>query len=345
MDRSQDLPSPLARRRALKTIALPGLLGLTGAAGLTGRAAQAQAQAFDTARIMTGFSAGGTSDVTCRRIGEKLSSSSYARSVVVENRTGAAGQIVITLMKTMPNDGSVMMQTPMSMLGIYPHIYRKLAYDPKTDIVPVSRLCSFDFGYAVGPAVPDSVKDINSYLAWVKADPARASFGSPAAGSMPHFVGVLLGKERGIELQHVPYRGTQPAIVDMMGGQVPAVSGPIGEFSQHIPTGKVRLLAASGAKRSRFSPDTPTFEEQGFKDFVFREWFGMYLPAGASKAVVDRLNAALKTVLADPDTVEKIGLMGLESDWSAPADLAALLDADTVRWGPLVKKIGFTADS
>lgn len=337
MKRFQDSAPQGVRRQVLKAgLALPAAYGLSH--GL------AHAQAFDTARIMTGFSAGGTSDVTCRRLGEKLAPG-YARSVVVENRTGAAGQIVITLMKTMPHDGSVMMQTPMSMLGIYPHIYRKLPYDPKTDVVPVSRLCSFDFGFAVGPAVPDSVKDIASYLAWVKADRSRANFGSPAAGSMPHFVGVLLGKEGGIELQHVPYRGTQPAIVDMMGGQVPAVSGPIGEFTQHIPTGKVRLLAASGARRSRFAADTPTFVEQGFKDFVYREWFGMYLPAGASQAVVDRLNAALKGILSDPDTIDKIGLMGLEADWSTPADLASLLDADTARWGPLVKTIGFTADA
>ncbi len=342
MDHSRVLLAARSRRLVLKALALPGVAGL---AAVTAGAARAQPQPFDTARILTGFTAGGTSDVCCRRIGEKLSASSYARSVVVENRTGAAGQIVITLMKTMPSDGSVMMQTPMSMLGIYPHIYRKLAYDPKTDLVPVSRLCSFDFGYAVGPAVPDSVKDIDSYLAWVKADPSRASFGSPAAGSMPHFVGVLLGKERGIELQHVPYRGTQPAIVDMMGGQVPAVSGPIGEFTQHLPTGKVRLLAASGAKRSRFAPDTPTFVEQGLKGFVYREWFGMYLPAGASTASAERLNAALKVVLADADLIDKLGLMGLEADASTPTELAELLAADTARWGPLVKTIGFTADS
>ena len=344
MDRSRAHPTDHTRRQALRTLALPAAGAALGLGPLAARAQATQAAPFDTARILTGFAAGGTSDVTCRRIGEKLAPA-YARSVVVENRTGAAGQIVITLMKTMPADGSTMMQTPMSMLGIYPHIYSKLPYDPKKDVVPVSMLSTFDFGYAVGPAVPDSVKDIRGYLDWVKADPSRASFGSPAAGSMPHFVGDLLGKEGGVPLQQVPYRGTQPAIVDMMGGQVPAVSGPIGEFSQHIPTGKVRLLAASGAKRSRFAPDTPTFVEQGFKDFVFQEWFGMYLPAGASQATVDRLNAALKQVLALPDTADKLGVMGLEPKWTTPGDLAKALDEDTLRWGPLVQRIGFKADA
>lgn len=326
----------LTRRSVLKALSLPAVYGTVPV--------PARAQAMETARIVTGFPAGGTSDVTCRRVAEKLAPG-YAKSVVVENRTGAAGQIAVNLMKTSPNDGSTMLQTPMSILGIYPHIYRKLSYDPKTDVVPVSMLVSFDFGFGVGPSVPASVKDIPGYLEWAKANPQQASFGSPAAGSMPHFVGVLLGKARDVALTHVPYRGSQPAIVDMMGGQVPAVSAPLGEFLQHLPTGKVRLLAASGDKRSRFAPDVPTYIEQGIKDFAYREWFGMYLPAGASQQVVGRLNAALKTALSNPDTVEKLGLMGLEAAPSSAADLAKALDADTARWGPLVKTIGFTADS
>ncbi|MET0507393.1 MAG: Bug family tripartite tricarboxylate transporter substrate binding protein [Burkholderiaceae bacterium] len=324
------------RREVLKTLSIPALYGLA--------ATSAQAQALETARVITGFPAGGTSDVTCRRVAEKLAPG-YAKSVVVENRTGAAGQIAITLMKTVPNDGTVMLQTPMSMLGIYPHIYRKLPYDPRADVQPVSMLVSFDFGLGVGPAVPASVKTVPDYLAWCKANPSQASFGSPAAGSVPHFIGVLLGRSADVSLTHVPYRGSQPAIVDMMGGQVPAVSAPLGEFLQHLGSGKARLLGASGPTRSRFAPDVPTYVEQGLKDFAYREWFGMYLPAGASAQTVQRLNAALVNALKQPDTVEKIGLMGLEATSSSPAELAKALEDDTARWAPLVKAIGFTADS
>jgi tripartite-type tricarboxylate transporter receptor subunit TctC len=153
------------------------------------------------------------------------------------------------------------------MLTIYPHIYKKLSYDPATDLSPVSIACVFDFGFAVGPAVPESVKNINDFMAWAKANPAQANFGSPAAGSTPHFVGALLGRHAGVEIKHVAYRGTQPAMLDLLGGQIAAVSGPIGDITQHLPTGKVRILATSGAKRNRFAPNVPTYAEQGRKEF------------------------------------------------------------------------------
>ena len=233
----------------------------------------------------------------------------------------------------------------MSMLGIYPHIYRKLSYDPVADLTPVSLGCTFDFGFAVGPAVPASVKSIPDFLAWCKANPAQANYGSPAAGSVPHFIGALIGRNAGIELKHVPYRGTQPAILEMVGGQLQAVSGPIGEFTQHVAAGKCRLLAATGTARSKFAPDTPTMVEQGLKDMAFSEWFGFYLPGKAVPEVVQRANTALRAALADKETVDGLALMGLEAKSSSPAELAAMLKADTERWGPIVKSIGFTAES
>jgi len=307
-------------------------------------AAGARAQAaLDTVKVVTGFPPGGTSDTICRRVAAKLQPG-YGKSVVVENRTGAGGQIAVQSMRQAPNDGTVLLQTPMSMLGIYPHIYKKLPYDPVADVTPVSLGCTFDFGFAVGPAVPASVKTMEEFIAWCKANPSQANFGSPGAGAMPHFIGELAGKARGIELKHVPYRGTQPAILEMVGGQIQAVSGPVGEFTQHVNAGKCRLLATTGAQRSKFAPNTPTLVEQGFKDMVFNEWFGFYLPAKASPEVVARANAALRVALADRETVEGLELMGLESKSSTPAELAAMQKADTEKWGPLVKRVGFTAD-
>lgn len=308
-----------------------------------GGTARAQAP-LETVRIITGFPPGGTSDALCRRVAAKLSPG-YGRSVLVENRTGAGGQIAIQGVRTMPPDGATILQTPMSMLGVYPHIYRKLAYDPVADLSPVTLGCTFDFGFAVGPSVPAPVRNVSEFLAWCKANPAQANYGSPAAGSVPHFIGVLLGRSAGVELKHVPYRGTQPAILDMIGGQVQAVCGPIGEFTQHVAAGKCRLLAATGAVRSRFAPDTPTLVEQGLRDMAFSEWFGFYLPGKAAAEVVQRANAALRAALADKDTVDGLAVMGLEAKSSTPAELAALLKADTERWGPIVRSIGFTAES
>lgn len=208
------------------------LLQTTGASALLaslGQHAFAQAS-LETATIVTGFAAGGTSDTTCRRIAQKLSPD-YAKSAVVENRTGAGGQIAVSYVKGRPADGATILQTPTSILTIYPHIYKKLPYDPMVDLTPVSIACIFDFGFAVGPSVPASVKTVPEFLAWAKANPTGANFGSPAAGSTPHFIGALLGKKGGVELKHAAYRGTQPAMLDLLGGNISAVSGPIGDIT------------------------------------------------------------------------------------------------------------------
>ena len=324
-------------RRKLLGLATTGtLLSLTGLG--------ARAQTMDSAKIFVGFAPGGTVDVTGRRVAEKLRDV-YAKSVVIENRTGAGGQIALSALKTATPDGTTCLVTPMSMLGIYPHTYKKLPYDPVADFAPVSLAVQFDFGFAVGPMVPAAVKTLADYLAWCKANPSNANFGSPAAGSVPHFVGELFGRAAGIDLKHIPYRGTQPAIVDMMGGQLSSVSGPVGEFLQHLPTGKARLLATSGATRNKFAPTVATFAEQGFKDLVFNEWFGFYLPGKAPAELVNRLSTAIRAALAAPEMVEGLAQMGLEAKGSTPAELAALLKRDTERWAPLVKTIGFTAES
>jgi len=328
---------PVTRRDALTASAVT-LLASVGARAL------AQPVPFETVKLITGFPPGGTSDTICRRVASKLAPG-YGKSVVVENRAGAGGQIAIQSFKTAAPDGTSILQTPMSMLGIYPLIYKKLQYDPVNDVMPVSLGAVFDFGFAVGPAVPASVRNIPEFLDWCKANPTQANFGSPGAGAVPHFIGVLIGRSAGVDLKHVPYRGTQPAILEMIGGQIQAVSGPVGEFIQHVAAGKCRLLATTGAQRSKFAPTVPTLVEQGLKDMAFSEWFGFYLPAKAPAEVVQRANAALRAALAERDVIEGLELMGLESKSSTPAELAAMLKADSERWAPVVKAIGFTADS
>ena len=330
--------SPLPRRGFLMAAA-----ATAAAAAFPATRALAQGPQLEMARILTGFAAGGTSDTLCRRLAARMAGS-YARSVIVENRTGAGGQIAIQAMKGLPADGTALLQTPMSMLGIYPHIYKKLPYDPLKDLVPVSIGCVFDFGFAVGPAVPAAVTTVPQYLAWAKSS-NNVAFGSPAAGSVPHFIGVLIGRHGGVELTHIPYRGTQPAILDMVGGQLPAVSGPIGDFLPHLASGKCRILSTSGAVRNQFVANVPTLTEQGLKDMAFSEWFGLFLPAGASADTVQRASAALRPALASPEIVDGLAAMGLQAASSTPSELAARLKTDHDRWGPIVKSIGFTAES
>ncbi len=323
------------------------LLRASGAAALLVAlgAGRASAQALELVKIVTGFPPGGTSDTLCRRVAEALKGGSFAKAALVENKAGAGGQIAIQAMKGAPTDGSVILQTPASMLMIYPHIYKKLAYDPFTDVTPITMACTFDFAWAVGPAVPATVKSVPDFLAWCKANPSMANFGSPAAGSVPHFIGVLLGQSAGIELKHVAYRGTQPAIQDLVAGQIQAVSGPVGEFLQQAAAGKIRILGVSGKERSRFAPDVPTYIEQGLKDMYFSEWFGFFAPGGTSAPVIMNANIALRAALAQKDVVDGLAVMGLEARSSTPEALAERLRADHDNWGPIVKKIGFTADS
>lgn len=316
-------------------LALPGLLGSA--------AAQAQTPPVDVLRIVTGFAAGGTSDTVCRRVADGLRGL-YARTAVVENKTGAGGQIAISTVKAAPADGTVLLQTPASMLTIYPHIYKKLPYEPFKDVAPVSLACSFEFALGVGPAVPASVTNVPELMAWLKTNPDQANFGSPAAGSTPHFTGEMLSRAGKVPMRHVAYRGTQAAILDLTAGQIACVSGPIGDFMPHLGGGRVRLLGVSGAKRSRFVPQVPTYVEQGYKDIVTDEWFAFYLPGGTPAATVQQLNAALKTALAKPEVVNGLAEMGLEAKSSTPAELLAMQRRDTEHWGPIVKAVGFTVE-
>jgi tripartite-type tricarboxylate transporter receptor subunit TctC len=320
------------------------LLGAAAAAaGAAGLNLPVHAQGLDQVKIVTGFPPGGTSDILCRRLAEGLRGL-YGKNVVVDNKPGAGGQLAVESMKIAPTDGSVIL-TPASMLMIYPYVYRKLNYDPFNDVTPLSMAATFGFGLAVGPAVPDSVKTVGEFVAWAKANPDKANFASPGAGSVPHFLGALLSMAGGVELKHVPFRGSQPAILDLIGGQISAVSAPEGEFFQHVKAGKVRLLATSGPTRSRFSPNTPTYTEQGFPTVTAREWFGLFLPGKPAADVLQRANAAVRTALATAPVVEGLAVMGLEATSSTPQELAATLKADYERWGPIVKQIGFTADT
>ena len=321
------------------------LLSGSAAALLAGLGNRALAQELGIVKIICGSPPGGTSDTLCRRVAEGLKAGTFGKGAVVENKTGGGGQIAVQALKGAATDGSVLLLTPASMLMIYPHIYRKLAYDALNDVTALTLACVFEFALAVGPAVPDAVKTVPDFLAWCRANPESANFGSPAAGSMPHFIGVLLGQSAGLDLKHVAYRGMQPAIQDLVAGQVQAVSGPIGDFLQQASVGKIRVLGVSATERSRFAPTVPTYVEQGLNDMTFSEWFGFFAPAGTPAPVVLRANQALRVALAQKDVVEGLAVMGMEAVSSTPEELAMRLKADHDKWGPIVKKIGFTADS
>ena len=313
-----------------------------GALLLTG--ANVSAQSFDVVKIVNGFAVGGGADTICRRIAERLSHG-YATSAVVESRTGAGGQIAVMYAKAAAPDGATLLLIPMFALGIYPHTYKKLGYSPAIDLTPVSLAETFEYAVAVGPAVPANVTSVPELMAWFKSNPSAASVGYPASGSTAHFIGVVLSRSAAVEIAHVGYRGGQPALLDMIAGQIPAVICPIGELTQHLKANKCRVLGLSGATRSRFAPAVATLAEQGYKDLVVKEWFGIFLPAGASQDVVVNANKAIRAAVSDPGLSESLTTMGFEPASCSPAELTATLKADSARWGQLVKTIGFSADT
>ena len=328
------------RRQFIQTTAATAVLGGFALPSF------AQALPLDQVKIINGFPVGGSADATSRRVGEKLGPSAYTKNAaVVDNKTGAAGRIAIDAVKAAAPDGATLLLTPYSMMAIYPHIYKQLSYDPFIDLMPVCMASSLVHGLAVGPLVPASVKTVKDYLAWAKANPKDASYGSPAAGSTPHFLGALLGLNNGVELKHIPYRGSTPGVVDVIGGQLASMFTPHGDFLANHKAGKLRILATSGKQRSPFVPDIPTFIESGFPDLVVEEWFGFYTPAKTPANIVASANAAINAALKDKAVIDSLAIQGMLPVGGTAAQMAADQKAQFDYWGPIVKKIGFTAEA
>lgn len=303
------------------------------------------AQGIDQVRILYGFPAGSSGDSVARRVGEKLAGTAYTRNAaVVENKPGASGRIALETLKTAPADGSVLAMAPVSAMANYPFIYPRLAYDPK-DFAPVSIAAIAHHGLAVGPLVPASVKTVRDFLAWCKGNAAQAHYGSPGAGSTPHFLGALLGLNSGTELRHVPYRGSVPGVVDVVGGQIAAMVTTHGDFLQNHRAGKLRILGTSGPKRSPFVPEVPTFAEQGFPELTTEEWFGFYAPARTPADVVAAANAAITGALKDKAVQDGILAVGLIPHGSSIEEMVRWQRSEVEAWRPLIRKIGFTAES
>ena len=315
------------------------LAALAGTAALA--PAQVLAQSDKTLKILLGFPAGGSLDVVGRLLAEGMKDE-LKQNVIVDNKPGAAGRLAAELFKNTPPDGSTVMVTPVVVPVLAPLVFGKLNYDPKTDLVPLAHLVNFNFALVVKGDSP--VKTLGELLAWFKANPQKAAYGTPGAGSLPHFFGLQLGKATGVDIVHVPYQGGGPLQIAMLGDQVPAGIDVELEFLQNAKAGKVRVLATSAAKRTKVFPGVPTFVEAGLPNVMGSGWFAMFAPKGTPAAEVDRVNRAANKVLANPDVAARLLAMGLEVSGGSPADLQKVMDADTARWAPIVKASGFKAD-
>lgn len=323
-----------------------GFMGAASSMAICGaQAAPADAppNGFNGTKILVGFQAGGVTDSVAKVVAKNLQGK-YARTVEVENKIGASGQSAIAALKDAAPDGSSLLLTPSSILSIAPFVHKPLPYKPLVDIRPVSMVCKFTHGFAVGPAVPSAVRTINDFLSWARDTPNQATFGSPGAGSMAHLMVIVLAKLANTILLHAPYQGSAAGIPDLLNGKISAMAAPVGDFFPQMKAGKIRILAISASDRSPFVPDVPTFRQNGYPISV-REWCGMFLPGKAADSVVSRAAEHLKAALRENNLIDSLAQHGLEVQSSSPSELAALLAADAEEWKRLIRLIGFSSES
>jgi len=303
------------------------------------QAGWAQARA---AHIVVGFAPGGAADGLARLLADKLRGVS-APTVLVDNRVGAAARIAIDYLRNAPADGSVMALVPDATMFLYPHVYKSLSYDPARDFATVTRMIGMSLAMFIGPGVPENVKTVADYVAWVKTNPKHLVYGTPAAGATPHFTGAIFARAAGLDMQPVHYKGGAPGIQDLAGGQVPVFFGSVSDGAAMVQAGKVRALATSGSRRTALLPDVPTFQELGYRDLVVEDGLGVYLPAKTPADTVAKLNTAIQGALKTKDLQDPIRNWGMDVSGEGPVEFAARLARERNRWGPIVKATGFTA--
>lgn len=322
----QSHPPRLLRRRVLALgLALAGCLGGFGAA-------QAQDYPNKTVKVIVNFPPGGIADQIARIVSSSLSET-MGQTFYVENKAGAGGNIGGEAAARSAADGYTLLMTSGGMVSINPAIYPKMTFDPVKDLTPVAAAGRVLVYLEVKPEFP--AKDAKEFIAYLKANPGKLSYGSPGNGSSPHLAGELFKEKAQVDAVHVPYRGAAPAMQELMGGQIDFMFDP-GIGLQNVKAGKLKLLAVGSMKRSPLFPDVPTLDEIGLKDFTADTYFGFYAPAGTPPAIIDQLNKAINKVVSSDSFRERLVNMGGEPSPMTPAEFGDKAREDTERFGKLI---------
>jgi tripartite-type tricarboxylate transporter receptor subunit TctC len=318
---------------------IASLAQLLAAALLALAAAPASAQALkldSPLRIVVGYSPGGASDRAARLVADALKDE-VGVPIVVENKTGAGGRLAAQQVKAAGAEQNVLMIGNPAINVVAPIVFKDAGYDQYRDFVPVAQVTRYDFALVVGPGLP--AKDVRELIAWLKANPAQANFGVPATGSLPHFFALMLAADAGVLPQVVGYRGSAPLANDVMGGQIPVSIDTLDVVVPLHQTGKLRILAIGGSKRSPLVPDVPTLEESGI-DLVADGWNALFAPSSMPAARVEALGAAVARVMASPAVRKRFDDAQMTPVVGGPAETAAMLDAYRKQWEPVVKDSG-----
>lgn len=293
------------------------------------------------ARIIVGFPPGGGFDAVARLLADRMRVE-LKRPVVVDNRPGAGGRLAVDALKAAPRDGSVVMLGPDALVALYPFTMSKINYDPARDLVPIGTVTEFPFAFITGPN--PAVKNLAQYLDWARKNPDKTNYGIPARGAPHHFFGIVLGQAMGIRMEDVPYQGSSPMLVGLMGGQISAGIDVLGSSLEQHRSGKLRIVAVSSAQRAPQLPDVPTFAESGYPGITGMGFNALYAPAGTSQETVAAWSQALVNALASADVREQLMNMGSLPVGKGPEELAARGREAAARWAPVIKASGFTAD-
>jgi tripartite-type tricarboxylate transporter receptor subunit TctC len=292
-------------------------------------------------RMVCPSAPGGTTDLVARLVAQKLTEA-WGQQVIVDNRPGAGGVIGTELTAKSAPDGHTMMIGTITSHAINPALHKKLSFDPVRDFQPVSLIVSSPQVLAVHPSLP--VKTVKDLIALSKAKPGSINYGSAGTGNSSHLVVELFKSMTGANLYHIPYKGSGPAINGLVGREVQMIITGVVALYPHIKSGRLRAVAVTSAKRVGALADTPTIIESGVPKFDVNSWFGVFMPAGAPKPVVNKANAEIRKMLSVPEVSQRLIDMGADPASSSPEELAAYVESELARWGKVVRDTGIKLD-
>jgi len=292
-------------------------------------------------RMVCPFPPGGTTDLVARLVALKLTEA-WGQQVVVDNRPGAGGIIGTEMVAKAPSDGYTILLGSITTHAVNPALYKKLDFDPIKDFAPVSLVVSSPQLLAVHPAVP--AKSVKELIALAKAKPGQLNYGSAGTGTSPHLTFELFKRMASIDVVHVPYKGTGPAITDLVGGQVQMMITGIVALMPHVKSGKLRALAVTSAKRVSALSDVPTVAESGVPGFDVSSWFGVFLPAHTPRTILTKMNGEIRLILEQPSVRQRLIDQGADPASNTPEEFAAYVKAEMARWGEVVRSTGARAD-
>jgi len=309
------------------------------ALGLSVGFVDARAQTFPSRSItlVIPFAPGGSTSIVGRVIADKMSEL-LGEKVVVDNRPGAGGTVGTRAVARSDPDGYTIALGYTGTLAIGPSLYKNPGYNPRKDFAPIGLIGNAPNSLVVHPSFP--AKTVAELIAYAKANPGKVNFGSAGAGTVSHITGEFFAASAGIKLIHIPYKGTGPALTDLLGGHIPMAFAPIPASHPNVTAGKLRALAVTSTTRSSLLPDVPTIAESALPRFDASLYYGLVAPAGTPRPVIDKLNAALQAALGSNEVKKQLGLDGTEITPGTPEDYAAFIDKDEKKWAGLVKASG-----